>query len=615
MRASGARQRRRASPLAAAAAAVLTVACGKAGVGGSGAGAGTGGGAAGADAAAGMGGVDAAGGAGGAGGTIVPTGCPGDCPDFQSSPLADVGVDKDAAAMMFGGLAPIGAGPCITEPEDGALYPNNWLRPRVKWKAATPGTLTEVRFHADKEHQDLVAYTTSTTWTMPRAVWQGLARNVQDAPVTVTVHPLGGGASTVTFTIAPVGAPGKVVFWSTNPADHGAPKPTSSSLQGFAPGDEGTVTALGVPDVQMQTRGQNNGLRAVTCIGCHNSTPDGDAVAFLDNYPWSMAIAGVNPGRTGLLPTYVTPGGADAIRQPGMGIFSFSPAHWRTHDRIIVSPYYLDMPCGQYKNTATARLAWLDVEAPAVDNGCPVEGKHFGVLARNGDTRGAANPTWSHDGKTIVYSSTDAGQDGRLAVGTTDLYSVPYNAPESNGMAMPPPRGLGGDATPLRGAAELAFEEYYPAFSPDDALVVFDRVPAGSTMYADPLAELYVVPAAGAATATRLAANDPPVCSGMASPGVNNHWAKWAPVVARDPATKRRYYWLIFSSNRYGTPPVIAPADKSVVQISQLYASAIVFDETAMTTTTYPAIYLWNQNPATLNTTPAWDPFDIPLVQ
>ncbi|HVU53202.1 MAG TPA: hypothetical protein VHL80_21105 [Polyangia bacterium] len=622
MCASGASQRRLASPLAAAAAGVLALACTNGGPSSSGGGAAGAGGSSsgGADAAtaagiAGEGGAGLIGGSAGegAGGTMAPPGCQSACPDFPSDPLIDMGLSPDVP-QMFTGLAPVGAGPCITEPEDGALYPNNWLRPRVKWKVGVPGTLTEVRFHADKEANDLVAYTTSSAWTMPRAIWQGLAANVRDAPVTVTVRPLTGAVSTATFTIAPVAAPGSVVFWATNPADHGAPKPTSSSLQGFAPGDESTVTTLGVPDVQMQTRGANNGLRAVTCIGCHSSTPDGDAVAFLDNYPWSMAIAGVQPGRTGLVPAYVTPGGADAIRQPGMGIFSFSKAHWTTGDRIVISPYYLDMPCGQYKNTASARLAWLDLEAAPVDDGCPVEGEHFGILARNGDARGAANPTWSHDGKTIVYSSTDAGQDGRLGQGAADLYSVPYGAPPGpTTPSVKAPRGMGGAATPLAGASEPDFDEYYPAYSPDDALVVFDRVPAGSGMYANPAAELYFVPATGAETATRLVANDPPACSGMTSPGVNNHWAKWAPSVAIDAGTGRKYYWLIFSSNRYGTPPVIALADKSVVQVSQLYATAVVVDGTSVKT--YPAIYLWNQSPATLNTTPAWDPFKIPLVQ
>jgi hypothetical protein len=489
----------------------------------------------------------------------------------------------------------------VTEPEDGAMFPNNWLRPRVKFKAATPGTLHEIRFHAELQANDLVAYTTNESWTMPKAIWLQLALHVRNQPITVTVRAVNGGASTVKFYIAPVKAEGSIVFWAADPSELGTQNAMTSNLQGFAIGDESTVTALRVADVQMQTRLANNNLRSVKCIGCHNSTPDGASVGFIDLYPWNMAIAGVEPGRTGLLPAYVTPGGTDAIRQPGMGIFSFSAAHWKTGDRIAVAPYYLDQPCGNYnQNKADVRLAWLDLEAPPVTGGCPVEGTHFGIIARTGDTRGAGNPTWSHDGQTIVYSSTNAGADGRLEVGATDLYKVPYNNRQ------------GGAATPLMGAADPAFEEYYPSFSHDDKLVAFDRVPAGGRMYANPMAELYVVPAKGAAKPTRLAANDPPACSGFASPGVNNHWAKWSPAMPGGSSSDgKTYYWLIFSSNRYGTPPV------GNVQVSQLYATAIVVSEDAPLEApqTYPAIYLWNQRSDTLNTTPAWDPFKIPVVQ
>jgi WD40-like Beta Propeller Repeat len=553
------------------------------------------------DAAAGADGADAAAGTSGAAGTVMlPPACTSACTDFPAAPLLDTGVAINAPSLFIG--APTGAGPCITEPEDGALFPNNWLRPRVKFTPTTPGTLYEIRVHADKEANDLVAYTTSTSWTLPRPVWLGLTVNVRDVPITVTVRALGGGASTVKFTIAPVKALGSVVFWAADPTQVNNPKPDprTSSLQGFAVGDEATTQVLGVLDVQMKTRGQNNALRPVTCIGCHNSTPDGESVGFLDNYPWSMAMAGVAPGRTGLPVTYVTPGGTDVIRQPGMGIFSFSKAHWAPGDRIIVSPYYLDMPCGNYdQGKSNVQLAWLDVEATPVTNGCPVEGTQFGIIARTGDTKGAANPTWSHDGKTIVYSSTTGNQDGRLSTGPTDLYQVPYN------------NKAGGAATPLPGASDPAFEEYYPAFSPDDKLVVFDRVPAGGSMYANDMAELAVVPVSTdpAQKSQRLDANDPPKCSGKVSPGVNNHWAKWSPDVQSDGG--RTYYWLIFSSNRYGTPPVTASG--TTVEVSQLYATAIVVSETSLQM--YPAIYLWNQKPDTLNTTPAWDPFKIPVVQ
>ena len=46
----------------------------------------------------------------------------------------------------------------------------------------------------------------------------------------------------------------------------------------------------------------------------------------------------------------------------------------------------------------------------------------------------------------------------------------------------------------------------------------------------------------------------PRTCSGKSSPGVNNHWPKWSP--DRLTYDNRTYYWLIFSSNRYGLPPI-----------------------------------------------------------
>jgi hypothetical protein len=41
--------------------------------------------------------------------------------------------------------------------------------------------------------------------------------------------------------------------------------------------------------------------------------------------------------------------------------------------------------------------------------------------------------------------------------------------------------------------------------------------------------------------------------------------------------------------------------------------TAIVVDGSG-TITTYPAVYLWTQSPATVNTTPVWEELDIPAV-
>jgi hypothetical protein len=47
---------------------------------------------------------------------------------------------------------------------------------------------------------------------------------------------------------------------------------------------------------------------------------------------------------------------------------------------------------------------------------------------------------------------------------------------------------------------------------------------------------------------------------------------------------------------------------------SQLYMATIVQDEESGELTTYSAVYLWNQEAATSNLTPAWDEFKIPPV-
>jgi len=120
-----------------------------------------------------------------------------------------------------------------------------------------------------------------------------------------------------------------------------------------------------------------------------------------------------------------------------------------------------------------------------------------------------------------------------------------------------------------------------------------------------------VVPRSAGATAIRLSANDPPACSGRSSPGINNHWPRFAPVAPV--IGYRTYYWLVFSTNHYALPTVTTNfnATPYTVVVSQLYLTAIVW---AGLVRTYPAVYLWNQPQNRVNDTPAWEDFHIPAV-
>ncbi|HEX7604772.1 MAG TPA: hypothetical protein VF316_24305, partial [Polyangiaceae bacterium] len=154
-----------------------------------------------------------------------------------------------------------------------------------------------------------------------------------------------------------------------------------------------------------------------------------------------------------------------------------------------------------------------------------------------------------------------------------------------------------GTATAVPGASDPSFEEYYPVYAPDDAWLAFDRIPNGNNMYNAAKAEVFVIPSVGG-TATRLAANDPPACTGKTSPGVTNSWPKWAPSATKT-SDGRSFYWLVFSSTRdeNGNP--------------QLYVSPVVVDGQG-NVTTFAALYLWNQPANENNHTPAWDVFKIP---
>jgi hypothetical protein len=290
-------------------------------------------------------------------------------------------------------------------------------------------------------------------------------------------------------------------------------------------------------------------------------------------------------------------------------------------------------------------LAWIDLSAEGtvpqagdlgangqaiqLDQALPqamvqAKGAGWDIIARTGDPRSAVTPDWSHDGQSVVYTSSDATADGHLGQAqVADIYTVPFN------------EGAGGTAEPLPGASTAGAFEYYPDYSADDQFVAFNRVNAagvqgGQQVYYRPDSEIYVTRVGqGGGTPIRLAANDPPACSQVTSPGSGNSWAKWSPIVRSSVSDEaysgRTYYFLTFASTR--EPPFTLGANGpfGAAPASQLYIATMVVDR-AGNVETYPAVYLWNQSfltsdgsdvePLSMsNLTPAWDEFVVPPIR
>jgi len=486
--------------------------------------------------------------------------------DFPADPIIDSSAPSNAPGLFDGTTPRAGSAPCITSPIAGTLMPRNWLRPRFDLAPAAGENLFEVTLTVAGFAHPLRIFTRNPSTALDAALWNSLRYSVTDKTITVTARAMQTDASGAvqlapsapaesTFVVAPVDAPGKIVYWAL--ADDMGTK--VGSLKGFGIGEEGVRDVLVPSQVTSRTSGE-------TCVGCHTATPDGNGVGFsMGPTNYFGNIADIRQGSTGVLPTYVNPTGMSMIRAL-RGIPAYSKGHWTDGDRVVLL-------------SDTGTLNWVQVD-----------GTGKGTLARTGDANKATEPAWTHDGSQIVYVSATKITDGRLADGPADLYTIPYA------------NRAGGAATPLPGASDPSSSEFYPAFSPDDALVAYTRLAGTGTSYSNPASEVYVVPFAGGTggTAVRLAANDAAACqTTLASPGLTNDWPKWSPHATT--ANGKTYYWLTFSSKRMGTAN------------AQLYVTALVADGTGKLTS-YPALYLWNQPAADGNHTPSWDDFSIPPI-
>jgi hypothetical protein len=490
--------------------------------------------------------------------------------DFPSQPQIDptlpanVGTEFTTAGDTDAGGT---TGPCIIEPSMGALFPNNWTPMYFAWNAANGDNLFELRLHVANQLNDLVVYTSATTYTLPATIWTALATDSADLDIEVTIRSATLTAGAVTNTpstgttgavrIAPVAAPGSIVYWTTSNA---------TALKGYTIGAPMTSTII-TPALMAD---------GTTCVGCHTSSPDG-------KYAFLTRAAGTTSGSFSIDARTVDGTAAEAsvsdvsanalmnLQRTNQNLPVLSLAHYSATDAVVITTL---------SNTSTSNvseLAWTDLHATTGGTG---------ILLRTGDPAQAALPSWSHDGSKIVYVSTTDVTDGRANGADTNLYIVPYN------------NHAGGTATAVTGAADPTVHEYYPVFSPDDKLIAYNESPSSAGTYDEPTAELRLIPTAGG-TSVRLAANDPPACANTPSPGITNSWPRWSPDI--EVANGKSYFWLVFSSRR------LAGA------LPQLYVAAVVVDG-SNNITTYPAIYISAQPPTEANHTPAWDVFKIPPI-
>ena len=239
---------------------------------------------------------------------------------------------------------------------------------------------------------------------------------------------------------------------------------------------------------------------------------------------------------------------------------AFSQAHWtdgrpdRDHrraaaDRDLTSPWNTD----DYR-AGQPRLDRHRVDAVTMINGqpFPTRGTAFDYMQHTGDLGGVAFPTWSNDGNTIVYSSTpgaapEQGLHGRVTRTGGSTWGTPTSTRSTT------TTGPAARRRRFRGPRRVVARGVLSGVLARRLMLAFTAVPAGQVMYANPQAELYVVPFGSASRrARRRSASTPtirPPAPASRAPASTTTGPSGRPTVGT--ANGKTYYWLIFSSNRY----------------------------------------------------------------
>jgi tetratricopeptide (TPR) repeat protein len=439
----------------------------------------------------------------------------------------------------------------IEYPLEGTLFPPEIGAPAVRWK---DGNGRADQWLVTIEFPDgggrINDFTPQPEWRPQARVWDQIKSRSREGPAVVTVigikrrapaQALSAGRVTIRTSSDPVGAP--LFYREVNLPFADAVKDPSTIRWRF-----GTVSSVEPPPIVLE--------HLPVCGNCHSFSTDG-AVLGMDidyaNDKGSYAIAAVRQSMTLDRDAIITWSDYKKDeKEPTFGLLSqVSP-----DGRYVVS---------------TVKDESVFVPKPGLDFSqlfFPVKG----ILCVYDRQTGAfqslpgadnpklvqSNPTWSPDGKHIVFAATEAyklrrpGDQRKVLLSPAEcreflvegkpfqfnLYRIPFN------------EGRGGKPEPLAGASFNGKSNFFPKYSPDGKWIVFCQ--AQNYMLLQPDSELYIIPTAGG-DARRLRANTQRMNSWHSfSPN-----GKWLVFSGKPDSPYTRLYLTHIDEQGESTPPVV----------------------------------------------------------
>jgi hypothetical protein len=473
------------------------------------------------------------------------------------------------AATLFGGAVPADPmlAPAVEYPLDASVAPVNIPPIQVQWYAGA-GKSDLFHLSMTAPHAAIDVYTTDPQFGLTAADWDALAGTAAGGDLSFTVEGLAQAAPATKY----VGAAVKMAL-SHDTIDKTALYYWASSAGSLMTQNFGETTA--------PTELKND------CTSCHSVSRTGSRIGY------SRCVAG-------------------DCGQIFVGFMRFDVAmnKWvdtlDANNKALSGSYTTFSPLGnpfptddQSVAIVTANGGTLHLYDP--DTGTEVPSNLADVASHGpGAPRAALMPDWSPDGKSVVYASTPhPGQwidlsDSALAVTSYSFTGGQHVFGEPTFLV----------SQPITLPSGTYNNFFFPSYSPDGSLVVFNAARAAWRNFTDagsPGQRLMLADASGAWVTDLTAANGPG--------DLNITWPHWAPGNTTD------YLWIVFSSERnYGhllTPQntAAACAANGVKQCKQLWIAAVDKKKIAQGGTVDPSappVWLPGQDLGADNISPYW---------
>jgi len=417
----------------------------------------------------------------------------------------------------------------ITYPLDETLFPPEIIAPTFRWKDPQPRADTWLVTIAFQDGQErLTSLTADRRWRPSHEQWEAIKRRSLDAPATVGVIGvkraaptaiLSAGRTRISTSKDEVGAP--IFYREVNLPFNDAVKDPSNIRWRF-----GHVGAEPPPPIVLQ------GLPV--CGNCHSFSANGRIFGMDVDYAndkGSYVIAPVSEEIVLDKPKIIT--WCDYRREDGEPTFGLLSQLSPSGDHIVST--VKDLSVFVPRPDLTFSQLFFPLKGILCVYHRPT-GRFEALPGADDKEFVQSNPTWSPDGKHIVFARSRAANLRNVGRGRVlltpeecreylqgdrlfkfDLYRIPFND------------GKGGKPEPIKGASQNGMSNYFPKYSPDGKWIVFCK--AKSFMLLQPDSQLYILPAAGG-EARKMRCNTP----------LMNSWHSWSP----------NGKWLVFSSKANG---------------------------------------------------------------